>query len=113
MPHTFRWPEAAAAVAAAAIVRLHVLQRQYIGKQCIILRRSAAWVSSHVEGNLKSHPNIKYDFVDISLQIGSYKMQGGPGSVRLRFWDGTVQAVPVFDSGGSSAKRVCRCFSRV
>ena len=31
------------------------------------------------------------------------------GSVRLRFGDGTVQAVPVFGSGGSSAKRV---FSR-
>ena len=28
------------------------------------------------------------------------------GSVRLRFGDGTVQAVPVFGSGGSSAKRV-------
>ena len=35
------------------------------------------------------------------------------GSVRLRFGDGTVQAVPVFGSGGSSAKRVVRCFSRV
>ena len=32
--------------------------------------------------------------------------QGGPGSVRLRFGDGTVQAVSVFGSGGSSAKRV-------
>ena len=31
-------------------------------------------------------------------------MQGGPGSVRLRFGDGAVQAVPVFGSGGSSAK---------
>ena len=28
--------------------------------------------------------------------------QGGPGSVRLRFGDGTVRAVPVFASGGSS-----------
>ena len=28
------------------------------------------------------------------------------GSVRLQFGDGTVQAVPVFGSGGSSAKRV-------
>ena len=27
------------------------------------------------------------------------------GSVRLRFGDGTVQAVPVFGSGGSSAKK--------
>ena len=27
------------------------------------------------------------------------------GSVRLRFGDGTVRAVPVFGSGGSSAKR--------
>ena len=29
-------------------------------------------------------------------------MQGGPGSVRLRFRGGTVRAVPVFSSGGSS-----------
>ena len=37
------------------------------------------------------------------------------GSVRLRFGDGTVQAVPVFGSGGSSAKRVffSVCFSTV
>ena len=34
-----------------------------------------------------------------------HKKQGGPGSVRLRFGDGTVRAVPVFGSGGSSAKR--------
>ena len=39
------------------------------------------------------------------------KRQGGPGSVRLRFGDGTVQAVPVFGSGGSSAKRVSLCIS--
>ena len=32
--------------------------------------------------------------------------QGGPGSVRLRFWGGTVRAVLVFGSGGSSAKKV-------
>ena len=32
--------------------------------------------------------------------------QGGLGSVRLRFGKGPVQAVPVFGSGGSSAKRV-------
>ena len=35
------------------------------------------------------------------------------GSVRLRFGDGTVRAVPVFGSGGSSAKRVFVCFSTV
>ena len=35
------------------------------------------------------------------------------GDPQLRFGDGTVQAVPVFGSGGSSAKRVCLCFSRV
>ena len=29
-------------------------------------------------------------------------LQGGPGSVRLRFGDGTVRVVPVFGSGGSS-----------
>ena len=35
------------------------------------------------------------------------KKPGRPrfGSVRLRFGDGTVQAVPVFGSGGSSAKK--------
>ena len=32
------------------------------------------------------------------------------GSVRLRFRDGTVQAVPVFGSGGSSAKRAFSVF---
>ena len=32
-------------------------------------------------------------------------LQGGPGSVRLRFGGGRVRAVPVFGSGGSSAKR--------
>ena len=36
----------------------------------------------------------------------SQTTQGGPGSVRLRFRDGTVQAVPVFGFGGSPAKRV-------
>ena len=41
------------------------------------------------------------------------KSQGGSGSVRLRFGGGTVRAVPVFGSGGSSAKRVCLCFSTV
>ena len=33
------------------------------------------------------------------------------GSVRLRFGDGTVQAVPVFGSGGSSAKTGFVCIS--
>ena len=32
------------------------------------------------------------------------KVQGGHGSVRLRFGEGRVRAVPVFGSGGSSAK---------
>ena len=35
------------------------------------------------------------------------------GSVRLRFGDGMVQAVPVFGSGGSSAQRVFLYFSTV
>ena len=36
------------------------------------------------------------------------------GSVRLRFGKGTVQAVPVFGSGGSSAKKgFSLCFSTV
>ena len=38
-------------------------------------------------------------------------MQGGPGSVRLRFGGGKVRSVPVFASGGSSTKRVLLCFS--
>ena len=33
--------------------------------------------------------------------------------VRLRFGDGTVLAVPVFGSGGSSAKCFFLCFSTV
>ena len=31
--------------------------------------------------------------------------------VRLRFGDGTVRAVPIFGSGGASAKGVFLCFS--
>ena len=34
-------------------------------------------------------------------------LQGGPGSVRLWFEGGTVRAVLVFGSGGSSVKRFC------
>ena len=37
-----------------------------------------------------------------SNDIGNCCFQGGPGSVRLRFGDRTVRAVPVFGSGGSS-----------
>ena len=35
------------------------------------------------------------------------------GSVPLRFGGGTVRAVPVFGSSGSSAKWGCLCFSTV
>ena len=35
------------------------------------------------------------------------------GSVRLRFGDGTVRAVPVFGSRGSSKEGVFVCFSTV
>ena len=35
------------------------------------------------------------------------------GSVRLRFGDGTVRAVPVFGPGGSLKEGVCVCFSTV
>ena len=35
------------------------------------------------------------------------------GSVRLRFGDGTVRAVPVFGSGGSSKEGDFVCFSTV
>ena len=40
-------------------------------------------------------------------------MQGGPGSVRFGYGFGgaTVRAVPVFGSGGSSAKRGFLCVS--
>ena len=39
-------------------------------------------------------------------------IQGGPGSfpVRFRFGGGTVRAVPVFSSGGSSAKKFFSVF---
>ena len=42
------------------------------------------------------------------LNTPFFLLTGRPrfGSVRLRFGDGTVQAVPVFGSGGFSAKRV-------
>ena len=40
------------------------------------------------------------------LSYSTYVKEAQFGSVRLRFGDGTVQAVPVFGSGGSSAKRV-------
>ena len=40
-------------------------------------------------------------------------LQGGPGSVRLRFGDGTVRAVPVFGSGGSSEEGFLCVFSTV
>ena len=39
------------------------------------------------------------------------QMQGGAGSVRLRFGDGTVRVVPVFGSGDSSKEGVFVCFS--
>ena len=48
-------------------------------------------------------------FVDLVTIAGRPRF----GSVRLRFGGGTVRAVPVFGSGGSSAKRVCLCFSTV
>ena len=44
---------------------------------------------------------------------GKSKHQGGPGSVRLRFGGGTVRAIPVFGSGGYSARRVFLCFTTV
>ena len=40
-------------------------------------------------------------------------LQGGPGSVRLRLGGATVRAVPLFGSGGSSAKKVFLRFSTV
>ena len=48
-------------------------------------------------------------------RVRNATMSGRPrfGSVRLRFGDGTVQAVLVFGSGGSSALRILPCFSTV
>ena len=40
-------------------------------------------------------------------------IQGGPGSVWLRFGDGIIQAVPVIGSGGSSKEGLVVCFSTV
>ena len=39
------------------------------------------------------------------LEVQFSHVQGGTGSVRLWFGGGTVRAVPVFGSGGSSVKR--------
>ena len=49
------------------------------------------------------------------LMVFELEMSGRPrfGSVRLRFGGGTVRAVPVFGSGGSSAKKAFLCFSTV
>ena len=44
-------------------------------------------------------------FCESAELLESHLNQGGPGSVRLRFGGGTVRAVPVFGSGGSSAKK--------
>ena len=51
----------------------------------------------------------------LQLQLLILAESGRPrfGSVRLRFGGGTVRAVPVFGSGGSSAKKVFLCFSTV
>ena len=49
----------------------------------------------------------------VSLLSMILLLQDDPSSVRLRFRGGTVRAVPVFGSGGSSAKRGFLCFSAV
>ena len=68
----------------------------------------------------RSHSNScrKNQFYLLALlppirQLSLCIFQGGPGSVRLRFGDGTVRAVPVFGSGGSSKEGVCVCLSTV
>ena len=48
------------------------------------------------------------DFTGTSLLHSFF--QGGPGSVRLRFGDRTVRAVPVFGPGGSSKEGVFAVF---
>ena len=51
----------------------------------------------------------------IVFKMGVQQSAGWPrfGSVRLRFGDGTVRAVPVFGSDGSSKEGVFVCFSTV
>ena len=51
----------------------------------------------------------------VSLKQGTNdaNYREAPGSVRLRFGGGTIPAVPVFGSGGSSVKKVFLCFSTV
>ena len=52
-------------------------------------------------GGIEGHKNCEQKLCE---QIGVFYInQGGPGSVRLRFGGGAVQAVPVFGSGSSSA----------
>ena len=51
---------------------------------------------------LKRGLKIRFDGAFCSGTFAWCPKQGGPGSVRLRFGDGTVPAVPVFGSGGSS-----------
>ena len=55
------------------------------------------------------------DWPQIRPKLTTGQGTGWPrfGSVRLRFGDGTVRAVPVFGSGGSSKKGVFACFSTV
>ena len=60
----------------------------------------------------------KVQMLNLVLGVGVFpffQITGWPrfGSVRLRFGDGTVRAVPVFGSGGSSEEGVFVCFSTV
>ena len=70
-------------------------------------------------GREENRPKTLFSFVGNATTVNFLKSQkveisGWPrfGSVRLRFGDGTVRAVPVFGSGGSSILCVSVQFNR-
>ena len=56
---------------------------------------------------------LQLGFLNGYIEIVFESMQRGHGSVRIGFVHGTVRAVPVFGSDGSSVERASKCFSRV
>ena len=79
--------------------------------------QSKVWLvdSSRMFGHICSCVAICYTCCNLweCLSVHTSLIQGGPVLVRLRFVDGTVRAVPVFGSGGSSKEGVFVCFSTV
>ena len=75
--------------------------------QAMALKNShRRWGKQHLKRCQKqlarAHENIRVFNREAPVRFGS-----------VTVWEGTVQAVPVLGSGGSSAKRVFLCFSRV